>query len=251
MLGRLLFGAPCRDFHCGLRGFERAAILGLDLSAPGMEFASEMVVKATLRSLRIAEVPTTLAPDGRNRPSHLRSWRDGWRHLRLLLLFSPSAVFLYPGAVMFAAGALFSLRLVIAPIIVGGVGFDIGTLLYASAAIVIGWQSLILWCCAKMHGLREGIVTPDPGFERALACVTLERALLASVAMFLIGLLLAVGSVADWGREGFGAMSPSHTMRVAIPTVTIMLLAVQTANGAMFLSLLMIQNRRQPAYGMT
>jgi Glycosyl transferase family 2 len=243
-LGRTLFAAPCRDFHCGLRGMEREAILRLGLSAPGMEFASEMVVKAALHGLRIADVPTTLARDGRSRPPHLRSWRDGWRHLRFLLLFSPSALFLYPGVVVFAVGALASLRLLAGPIVVRGVGFDIGMLLYTSAATVIGWQSMIFWCCAKLHGTREGIVRPDPGFERVLARATLERVLLASVAVFAAGLLLAILSVADWQHDGFGAMSASHSMRLVIPAVTMMLLAAQAAYGAMFVALLAIRQPR-------
>ena len=241
MLGRALFRSPCRDFHCGLRGFARDAILGLDLAAAGMEFASEMVVKATLADLRIAEVPTTLSPDGRDRPPHLRSWRDGWRHLRFLLLFSPRGLFFYPGVVMFCAGLAAMLRLLLGPIVVRGVGLDINTLLYAAAATVIGWQSIIFWICASIHGMREGIVPPDPAFQRALSQVTLERALLASVVLFLAGVAIAVQSVVDWGGGGFGALDPSHSMRLVIPAAATMLLAVQTANGALFMALLKIR----------
>ena len=243
-LGRLLFQSPCKDFHCGLRGFERDAILRLDLSASGMEFATEMVVKATIAKLRITEVPTSLAPDGRDRPPHLRSWRDGWRHLRFLLLFSPRGLFFYPGALMFAVGTLAMLRLLIGPIIIGSVGFDINTLLYASAAMAIGWQSMIFWVCAKIHGTREGIVPPDPIFERMLGHATLERALLASLAMFLLGLLLAIGSLVDWGGKSFHALDPSRSMRLVIPAATVMLLAVQSAYGAMFVALLKIRRSR-------
>ena len=132
-IGRLFFGSPCGDFHCGLRGFDRRAILALDLQAPGMEFASEMVVKATLRGLRIAEVPTTLSPDGRSRPPHLRSWRDGWRHLRFLLLFSPRWLFLYPGFGAVSARALAMAWLLPHARHVAGVTLDIHTLFYAVA----------------------------------------------------------------------------------------------------------------------
>jgi hypothetical protein len=243
-LGRVLFGNPCRDFHCGLRGFERAAILRLDLSAPGMEFASEMVVKATVWKIRIEEVPTSLAPDGRDRPPHLRSWRDGWRHLRFLLLFSPRGLFFYPGAFMFALGLLAMLRLVLGPITIGSAGLDINTMLYASAATVIGFQSMIFWVCAKIHGTHEGIVSPDPAFERILGHVTLERALLASLAVFLVGLAMAVDSVAGWRAGGFHALDPSHSMRLVIPAVTTILLAVQFAYGALFVALLKIRKSR-------
>ena len=240
-LGRLLFHSPCKDFHCGLRGVEREAMLRLDLSAAGMEFASEMVVKATTGKLRITEVPTTLSPDGRDRPPHLRSWRDGWRHLRFLLLFSPRGLFFYPGAFMFGVGILVMLRLLMGPVVIGSIGFDINTLLYASAATVIGWQSVIFWVCAKIHGTREGIVLPDPMFERALGHVTLERALLGSLALFLFGILIAIGSLFDWSQKGFHALDPLQSMRLVIPAATTMLLAVQSAYGAMFVALLKIR----------
>ena len=224
-LGRLLFPSPSRDFHCGLRAFERDAILGLSLSAPGMEFASEMVVKAAVGKLRIAEVPTSLAPDGRDRPPHLRSWRDGWRHLRFLLLYSPRGLFLYPGAIMFVVGMLAMARLLFGPVVVGAVRFDVNTLLYATAATLIGWQSMLFWVCAKIHGMREKIVPPDPGFARLLEKVTLERTLLGSLGVFLAGLLLAAGSVLAWGAGGFQELDPSHSMRLVIPAAPRMLLA--------------------------
>ncbi len=246
-IGRVLYRSPCGDFHCGLRGFDRAAILGLDLRASGMEFASEMIVKAAVHGLRVTEVPTTLSPDGRDRAPHLRSWHDGWRHLRFLLLFSPRWLFFYPGAVMFGVGTLVMLRLVIGPVVIASVGFDINSLQYASAATVIGWQSMIFWVCAKVHGTIEGIVPPDPGFERVLGCMTLERSLLASLALFMVGLLLAIGSVADWGAGGFHALDPSHSMRLVIPAVTVMLAAVQSAYGAVFVTFLNISTSKHVA----
>jgi glycosyltransferase involved in cell wall biosynthesis len=243
-LGRVLFSSPCSDFHCGLRGVERNAILGLDLAASGMEFASEMVVKATIGRLRIDEVPTTLSPDGRDRRPHLRSWHDGWRHLRFLLLFSPRGLFFYPGASMFAIGLLAMLRLLAGPIVIGTVGLDINTLLYMSAATVIGWQSMIFWVCATIHGIREGILPPDRTFERVACRITLERALLASLALFLIGVAIALQSFFDWGGGGFHKLDPSHSLRLVIPAATAMLLAVQLAHGAMFMALLRIRRGR-------
>lgn len=240
-VGRVLFRSPCRDFHCGLRGFDRQAILGLGLQAPGMEFASEMVVKATVRKLRIAEVPTTLAPDGRDRPPHLRSWRDGWRHLRFLLLFSPRGLFLYPGAAMFGLGAVVLAALLVGPVQVGDAVLDIHTMLYAAALALIGWQSMIFWACAKLHGAREEIVPPDPGFMRFLARLSLERALVASLLVFLGGLAVSAVAVGRWGSAGFPDLLPAETMRLVIPAVTAMILAVQTAYGAAFLSLLQIR----------
>lgn len=247
-IGRILFQSPCKDFHCGLRGFDRDAILKLDLCATGMEFASEMVVKASVWKLRIAEVPTTLAPDGRDRAPHLRSWRDGWRHLRLLLLFSPRGLFLYPGALLFGLGTLVMLRLVIGPIVFGSVGFFINTLLYASAATVIGWQSILFWACAKIHGAQEGIVPPDPLFEAALARVTLERTLLGSLLVFVLGVVLASFSLVGWGLEGFGVVSTEQTMRLVIPATTLMLLSVQSASAACFAEVLSIRRRSDASY---
>ncbi|HUJ71047.1 MAG TPA: glycosyltransferase family 2 protein, partial [Verrucomicrobiae bacterium] len=149
-IGRLFFRSPCRDFHCGLRGFNREAILKLDLRTTGMEFASEMVVKATLNKLKVTEVPTTLSPDGRSRPPHLRSWRDGWRHLRFLLLYSPRWLFLYPGFGVMLVGLLGGLWLLRGPLTVGNVGFDVQTLLYCAAAVIIGFQAVVFAVFTKI-----------------------------------------------------------------------------------------------------
>ena len=164
-IGRVFFRSPCGDFHCGLRGFRPGCRFSLDLQSPGMEFASEMVVKATLRRLHIAEVPTTLSPDGRSRPPHLRSWRDGWRHLRFLLLFSPRWLFLLPGAALFIVGLAMMIWLLPGPRRVGSVTLDIHTLFYAALAVVVGFHSMLFWVFTKVYGMREGIVPPDPRFQ--------------------------------------------------------------------------------------
>jgi glycosyltransferase involved in cell wall biosynthesis len=239
-IGRVLFQSGCRDFHCGLRGFQRDAILKLGLSTPGMEFASEMVVRASMHGLRIVEVPTTLSPDGRDRPPHLRSWRDGWRHLRLLLLFSPRSLFLYPGAAMFGVGLAAMLVLLSGPILIGQVGLDIGTLLYSAASVLIGWQSVLFWVCAKVHNAQQTVMRPNPGFERVMRRLSLEAVLLSSLAVFLVGLLLATESLAVWGTAGFGALDPASSLRRAVAAVTIMLLAAQTASAGLFVAMLRI-----------
>ena len=240
-IGRLFFGAPCRDFHCGLRGFDREAILALDLQTPGMEFASEMVIKAAIARLRIAEVPTILRPDGRSRPPHLRSWRDGWRHLRFLLLFSPRWLFLYPGATSLVLGVLAMAWLLPGPRHIGGAVLDIHTLLYASLAVSVGYQSVLFWLFTHLYGMREGIVPWDPGFRRVLDIATLERGLIAGLALLLLGLGLGFGEVTAWNAERFGPLSPVAAMRVVIPSATAILLAFQTAYGAFFLSVLEIR----------
>lgn len=240
-IGRVFFRSPCGDFHCGLRGFDREAILALDLQSPGMEFASEMVVKATVHKLRITEVPTTLSPDGRSRPPHLRSWRDGWRHLRFLCLYSPRWLFLYPGFVAFTIGLAVTAWLVMGPQKIGGIYFDVHTMFYASVATIIGFQSMMFWIFAKVYGAREGIVPPDPWFQSMLRVVTFENGLIAGAILFLLGLGLGVYAVSWWGEQSFGPLSASETMRLVIPSGTAILLGFQLAYSGFFVSILEIR----------
>ena len=233
-IGRLFFDSPCGDFHCGLRGFDRDAILSLDLHAPGMEFASEMVVKATLRGLPMTEVPTVLWPDGRSRPPHLRTWRDGWRHLRFLLLFSPRWLFLYPGLGLLIAGLLGMAWHLPSPRGAGGVN----TLFYASLAVVVGFDSILFYVFARLYGMRAGLAPPDARFLRFARAVTLEAGLLTGLGLLLLGLGLASAAVSVWTRKAFGGLTPEQTMRLVIPSGTCILLAFQIAYGAFFLSVL-------------
>lgn len=237
-IGRVFFGSPVRDFHCGLRGFNRQAMLGLDLRAPGMEFASEMVVKATVQGLRITEVPTTLSPDGRSRPPHLRSWRDGWRHLRFLLVFCPRWLFLYPGAALFLAGLATMALLLPGPVSLGGVTLDVHTLLYASGAMVMGFQAVQFWVFARIYGAQQGVVPEARRLTSALSRFGLEPALILAGVLVLGGLGLGVGAVAMWGAEHFGPLTGMAAMRVAIASVTAMVLGLQLAFGAFFVALL-------------
>ncbi len=243
-IGRLFFRSPGGDFHCGLRGFDRAAILALDLQAPGMEFASEMVVKATLRGLRMTEVPTILHPDGRTRPPHLRSWRDGWRHLRFLLLFSPSWLFLYPGLALMLAGGLAMLWLLPGARSLGGVALDIHSLLYAATGLLVGAQSVFFWLFAKQYSMREGMLPEDPGFRRLLQRLSLERGLLLGAALVVAGVALGIAALGDWGASGFGRLVPGETMRLVIPSATLVLLGFQCAYGSFFVSVLDIRASR-------
>src|SRR5258707_15596760 len=210
-IGRIFFRSPCSDFHCGLRGFRRDAILSLDLQAPGMEFASEMVVKATIRGLAIAEVPTTLSPDGRSRPPHLRSWRDGWRHLRFLLLFSPRWLFLYPGLGLLASGAVVMTWLLPAPRTVLGITFDIHTLFYASLAVVVGFHSALFYLFARLYGMREGLAPPDERFLQLTRTLTLEAGLLVGLGLLLVGVALAVFAVLALNQNAFRALPPGYS----------------------------------------
>jgi len=242
-IGRILFRSPCGDFHCGLRGFNREAILALDLHTTGMEFASEMVVKATLAKLPITEVPTTLSPDGRSRPPHLRSWRDGWRHLRFLLLYSPRWLFLVPGLGLIGLGLVLNLWLLPGPSVVGGVTFDIHTLLLASSLVVIGYQAVVFGLLTKIFAITEGLLAEDPALTRAFRYITLEVGLVAGVTLALLGFGGAVWAVAVWSSHQFGRLEPQQTMRLFIPSMTALLLGSQTILASFFLSVLGLKRR--------
>jgi glycosyltransferase involved in cell wall biosynthesis len=243
MIGRLFFHSPISDFHCGLRGFSKSAVGDLDLHTTGMEFASEMVVKATLRGMRIAEVPTTLSPDGRSRAPHLRSWRDGWRHLRFLLLYSPRWLFLYPGALLMLIGLLVMIWLVPGPQTVAGIRFDVHTLLYAAAAIIIGFQSILFAVFTKIFAISEGLLPEDPRLNRTFQYVTLEIGLLISFLLILAGLVGSVYAFWFWDRRSFADLNPSQTMRIVIPAVTSLTLGCQTVFSSFFLSILGLRRR--------
>jgi hypothetical protein len=242
-LGRLFFRSPIRDFHCGMRGFRRDAILGLELRTTGMEFASEMVAKAALGRLRVTEVPTPLAKDGRSRPPHLRSWRDGWRHLRFLLLYSPRYLFLLPGTLLALAGALGVVVLSRAPLTVGGVTFDVSTLLFCAAATVLGAQLIFFWTFAEIFAMGEGLVPEDPRLVSAFRYVTLELGLAVGFAMFIAGVIGAILAVLAWRANGFGPLDAVAAMRVVIPSVTLMILGAQGVMGSFFLSVLGLRRR--------
>ena len=242
-VGRLFFRSPIRDFHCGMRGFRRDSILDLELRTTGMEFASEMVAKAALRGLRVTEVPTTLARDGRSRPPHLRSWRDGWRHLRFLLLYSPRYLFLLPGILLMVAGMAGVGTLMVGPVTIGGVRFDASTMLFCSAAIVLGSQLVLFWTFAEIFATGEGLLPPDPKLFAAFKYITLEIGLAIGAGMFLAGLIGGLAAVASWGSRGFGDLDASRTLRLVIPSVTLMVLGAQGIMSSFFLSVLGLRRR--------
>jgi glycosyltransferase involved in cell wall biosynthesis len=242
-LGRLFFKSPVGDFHCGLRGFNSEAIRKLNLKTTGMEFASEMIVKATLHTLRITEVPTTLSPDGRSRPPHLRSWRDGWRHLRFLLIFSPRWLFLYPGLYLIAIGLSAILWLMPGLRVIGGIGFDIHTMLYAAAAVIIGMQAVFFALFSKLFAIGINLFPPDDKIRLTMRLWTLERGLLVGLALMLLGILGSIDVVLDWSREDFGAMTPAAAMRIIIPSVTALIAGLQIILGSFFMSMLKLAHR--------
>lgn len=233
-VGRLFFRIPIRDFHCGLRGFSRESILRLGLVTPGMEFASEMVAKAALAKMRVEEVPTTLRPDGRDRPPHLNTWRDGWRHLRFLLLFCPRWLFLYPGLTLLVTGLSGFVLLQYGPLQLKSIGLDIHSLLYMAAATVLGAQMVQFALLTKWMGILSGVVPPQRWLLRWERYLKLENGLIGGTAFLLLGLAWSIWLLIDWRAGGYGALDPSVTMRSAIPAVTLMILGVQAATGALF-----------------
>ncbi len=229
-IGKLFFASPCNDFHCGLRGFRRDAIEQLDLRTTGMEFASEMVVKATLNKMRITEVPTTLSPDGRSRPPHLNTWRDGWRHLRFLLLYSPRWLFFYPGLFLVLMGLITTFGLISSP--------KIHTLLYSSAAIIIGFQLVSFAVFTKVFAINEGLLPRDAKLNRLLRFINLEGGLIAGCILLLIGVMSSVYAFMLWENTSFGALNPVEVMRIVIPAVTTLALGFQIIFSSFFLSVL-------------
>lgn len=232
-VGRLFFRIPVGDFHCGLRGFSKEAISRLGLISPGMEFATEMIAKAARAGLVVAEVPTTLSRDGRDRPPHLRTWRDGWRHLLFMLLFSPRWLFLLPGLALSGVGALLAFLLTSGPVRVGGVGLDVHSLLYASGAVILGAQLLQFAVLTKWIGVLAGML-PEGRLVAALnRSASVEWGLVLGGVVFLVGLAWSGYLAGMWSDAGFGELDPRQKMRAVIPAVTMMILGLQACAGAM------------------
>jgi hypothetical protein len=234
----LFFRSPIGDFHCGLRGFRSEAIRGLGLATDGMEFASEMVVRATVDGLRIAEVPATLSPDGRSRPPHLRSFRDGWRHLRFLLLLSPRWLFLYPGAALMMLGLASMLWLLPGPRVVAGFGLNVNTMVYSSAAIVCGFQAVAFAILAKVFAVNARLLPPDARIRRFTSLVNVEVGMVAGLALVLAGVAGGAYSLGLWRLAAFGALTPDVTMRIVAPSATAMIVGVQLIFASFFLGVL-------------
>jgi hypothetical protein len=248
-IGRLFFPSPIGDFHCGLRGFRRDSAIKLGLQATGMEFASEMVVKATLARQKVTEVPTTLAKDGRSRRPHLRRWRDGWRHLRFMLLFSPRWLFFLPGLFLLIAGLVIGGVIAAGPLRVGGVTFDVDTLVAASAMVVIGFQAVLFWLFTQVYAGSEGFLPEEPKVQRLLGSLSLERGLLAGASIGVAGLVGLIFSLTYWQANKFGQLNYEHALRLMVPSVTALVLSCQLILGTFFLSILGIKQTRHTSIG--
>jgi glycosyltransferase involved in cell wall biosynthesis len=245
-LSHLFFRTPVGDMHCGLRAFRKDAIDSLRLRATGMEFASEMVIKASLRRMKIAEVPVTLSPDGRSRPPHLRTWRDGWRHLRFMLLFSPRWLFLYPGVALLGGGVVVGALLETGPKRIGSVTFDIHTLLLAGFACLIGFQLVVFAVFTKVFAMERGFHPPSARYYAMFDYVKLETGLAVGGLMIAAGLVGTIIAVLSWGAVGFGNLDPRLTMREIIPAAVLLTLGVQTVFASFFLSILGMERGDAP-----
>lgn len=242
-IGRLFFRSPVKDFHCGLRAFHRDTILKLDLHATGMEFASEMVIKATLRGLKITEIPITLHKDGRNRPSHLRTWRDGWRHFRFMLLYSPRWLFLIPGVTLFVTGISVGAWLLLGPRTFWGITFDTNTLLVAAMTMLIGFNLIAFAIFSKAYGIATRLLPEDPVFANILNWCSLEKGIISGLITLTIGIGLLVLGIWQWNLQGFGPLSYPDSLRLVIPATTAVTLGVEIIFSSFLLSLFQLTQR--------
>jgi hypothetical protein len=221
-VGRALFKCPAKDFHCGLRGFRKDAFLRMDLRTTGMEFASEMVIKANLFEMKIAEVPTTLSKDGRSRPPHLLPWRDGWRHLRFMMLFSPRWLFLIPGITIFLASTFFYFSILANPLKIGNLVFDINTLFYAQAGMTLGLIAIVLGIVVRMFGMREGLLQEHQLLQRVRTSPILEVGSVIGNMLITTGIYLGVNLLSEWGSKNFGELQQGELLRsVSLSTLFI------------------------------
>ena len=242
-LGRVFFKTPSGDIYCGLRAFTKEAWEKMQLRSSGMQFAPEMVIKATLLKMRISEVATTMSPDGRSRPPHLRPWRDGWRTVRFFLLYSPRWLFLYPGVVLMVAGLLLAGWMIKGPQKVGGVSFGVDTLVYAVTFILLGFQTITVAVFAKVFAISEGLLPPDRKLERFFSYANLENGLVTGVLVFSAGLGLSVYAMVSWRAHHFGPLDSSHMLRLTLPAAVSMTLGLQISIASFFLSLLRLRKK--------
>ena len=247
-IGRLFFKCPAHDFHAGLRAFTKDALEKMDLQTTGMEFASEMVIKATLKKFRIAEVPITLHKDGRSRPPHLKPWRDGWRHLRFMLIYSPRWLFLMPGLLLSALGIIFSAALAVKDLQLGGIQLNVGTLMMACMSVVVGFQLVAFAFFTKVFAIAEGLLPEDPKLAQVFKIFTLEKGIIAGLLVLLAGLAMFLRALWLWRQADFGLLpSTAENLRRLIPAATLMLLGVQTVFSSFFMSVLGLKTvKRQP-----
>jgi glycosyltransferase involved in cell wall biosynthesis len=248
LFGRMFFKIPVGDFHCGLRGFRRDTIQALDLQTAGMEFASEMVVRSGLEKLRISEVPTTLRPDGRGRAPHLRTWRDGWRHLKFLLMYSPRWLYLVPGLLLMMAGVLLTLLLAAGPLTLpGGVTLDLNSFIAGCVIAVIGHQMISFGLIARYYASISGMLPADAHSDSILALCKTDRLLIAALLLILAGAGIFSTALVIWAQTGFGELTSPLPTRLAVAGLSVIVIGFQTAFSAFLFGIFDIPVRRGAA----
>ena len=241
-IGRVLYHSNIKDFHCGLRGYNKDSIQKLNLHTTGMEYASEMVVQATLHKLKICEVPTTLKKDGRDRPPHLRSWSDGWRHLTFLLMHAPQWLFLYPGLILWILGLVFSSIIIISPIVIGDIKFSINSLLYGATANIIGFQMILFYVLTKKYATKTRFI---PTTNEKLSKLTMNKGIFVGAILFVLGIVGSIVAVVLWSKTGFGELVPENMLRLTIPTLILMVNGIQLMFSSFFLGILDIEVKHE------
>jgi glycosyltransferase involved in cell wall biosynthesis len=242
-VGRLFFHSPVRDFHCGIRAFRKESYERMDIRSTGMEFASEMVVKASLLRMKVSEIPTTLSPDGRSHPPHLRTWHDGWRHLRFLLMYSPRWLFLYPGIASIVIGLATCIWLLPGPRRIGGVVFDFHTLAYGFGAVLVGFQLLAFAVFTKVFAITEGLLPEDPRLNRMFEYIKLETGLMAGALCVALGVAGSILALSAWARSSFGPITSDNLLRLVMLSVFALILGPQIIFSSFFLSILGLRRR--------
>jgi hypothetical protein len=242
----LFFNIPVSDFHCGLRGFKKESILKIGLLTTGMEFASEMVVKASLFNLKMAEVPTVLSPDGRSRPPHLRTWRDGWRHLRFLFLYSPRWLFLYPGVTLFIFSTIIFGLLLMGPIHIGSLIFDVHTIAYFAAFIIVSIQVILFYIMSKIYAINQGLIPVNKNFNNLFNYFNLERGLALGMAFVIASLVLTFLLVRQWKNNNYGQINNiTETFRLLMASILVLVIGMQLIFSSFMLSILGVIKRER------
>ncbi len=242
-IARLFFPCKIGDYHCGLRGYNRESILKLGLVTTGMEYASEMVVKSTLNHLKIAEVPTTLKKDGRSHAPHLRSWSDGWRHLKFLLMHSPNWLFMYPGLILFFLGLVLTVILTFGNIHIGSVGLGVHTLMYSAAAMMVGFNLVMFSLFVRSYASVTGFIPTESRLDRWLEDISTEKGVVIGLLLFFTGIIITIIAFCIWGNTGFGGLSPENMMRITIPAMLLIVVGIEVIFGSFFIGILHIRHK--------
>ncbi|MDX2190286.1 MAG: glycosyltransferase [Bacteroidota bacterium] len=242
-IGRLFFNSRIGDFHCGLRCFTKEAFLKMDLQTTGMEFATEMIVKAQLLQMKVTEVPTKLYPDGRSRPPHLRTWRDGWRHLRFMLLYSPAWLFLYPGLLLMLTGVFVGSFIVFTPVHLGKTYFDINTLIYMGLFVIVGFQTVSFFLISKTYAVTHNLLPTDKNLEKFMRIFSLEMGLLIGLGFLVVGIVISFLALSNWEQANFGQLDPRQSIRWVLPAIVSILLGVQFLLTSFFIGIMGLKQR--------